>query len=174
MYPWLAPRIATARVIGLVSACVLGASACDEAPAPDSDVDPAGTPGATAEGRPTNLPLKEIMAGLEADLVDVAHGIWIDDANLVSAAATRMADHPTVPPRQMAVIQALLGEEFTAFAQMDRGVHDRAVALKAAADAARPLPELFAGYIDIQNGCLACHLVFRDRVSEALAAEDTP
>jgi hypothetical protein len=110
------------------------------------------------------------MAALEADLADVAHGIWIDDAGVVSEAATRIADHPRVPPDQMSTIQALLGQEFGAFVQMDRQVHDDAVALAEAADSGRPLPDLLGHAIQIQNGCLACHMAFRPQVSEALAA----
>ena len=120
---------------------------------------------------PGTLPLKEIMAALETDLIDVGHGLWTDDAALVSEAATRIAEHPTVIPAQMVTIQSVLGDEFSSFAQMDRQVHDGAVALAAAAEARQPVSDLFAGYVRIQNGCLACHVAFRPRVSEALAAE---
>lgn len=143
-----------ARVIAPAVLCIALAAGCREAPT-----------------SPGTLPLKEIMAALEADLIDVGHGLWTDDAALVSEAATRIAEHPTVIPAQMVTIQSVLGDEFSSFAQMDRQVHDGAVALAAAAEARRPIPELFEGYIRIQNGCLACHVAFRPRVSEALAAE---
>jgi hypothetical protein len=153
----------------LSSACLVAAAACQDPPTPETDS--GATPEPAAEATPATLPLKEIMAALEADLADVAHGIWIDDAGVVSAAATRIADHPRVPPEQMATIQSLLGEAFGAFAQMDRQVHDDAVALAEAANSGRPLYDLLEGAIRIQNGCLACHTAFRPQVSEALAAD---
>ena len=153
------------------------ATSCREAP--DSPPDPAAAPApaavepeaeAAADTPPGTLPLKEIMAGLERDLAEVASGFWIEDLTMISAAATRVADHARVPPEQMARIQSTLGDEFPAFVQMDGRVHDAAVELAAAAESARSVSELLPGMVEIQEGCVSCHSAFRARVSEALAA----
>lgn len=164
------------RLIAPAVVCISLAAGCREAPTPDVDQEDAdqGEVGQAAAVSPGTLPLKEIMGALEEDLIDVGHGLWMDDAGLVSAAATRIAEHPTVTPAQMVTIQSVLGDEFSSFAQMDRQVHDGAVALAAAAEAGQPIPELFEGYVRIQNGCLACHVAFRPRVSEALLAAERP
>ena len=69
-----------------------GPSAEEEAP----------TPPPRSAAAPATLPLKEIMRGLESDLIDLAHGIWIEDHGLAGDAANRIANHPRVPPEQMA------------------------------------------------------------------------
>jgi cytochrome c556 len=117
---------------------------------------------------PQTLPLKEIMAGLENDLADVAAGFWIEDTERIASAAQRIAEHPRVPPEQMGRIQLALTDEFPAFAQMDGRVHNAAVALADAAEASRSMSELFERFIEIQTGCIACHATFRTRVAEAL------
>lgn len=119
---------------------------------------------------PTTLPLKEIMSGLERDLTELLHGVWVDDAGIVATAAGRIADHPRVPPEQMSVIQTTLATEFAAFVQMDRAVHDGAVALASAADSSRPAAELFAASLGLQEGCFACHARFRPQVIDALTS----
>lgn len=161
------------RVIAPAAVCIALAAGCQDGPAPDADQGASEQEevGQATAASPGTLPLKEIMGALEEDLIDVGHGLWVDDASLVSAAATRIAEHPTVLPAQMVTIQSVLGDEFASFAQMDRQVHDGAVALAAAAEAGEPISDLFEGYVRIQNGCLACHIAFRPRVSEALAPE---
>jgi len=117
---------------------------------------------------PANLPLKEIMRGLETDLADLAHGIWIEDPAVSGAAARRIALHPKVIPEQMTAIQASLMDEFPAFVQQDLGVHDAAVGFAEAARASVATADLFPAYLQIQQGCMACHAIYRTRVSEAL------
>lgn len=162
------------RVIAPAIVCISLAAGCREAPTPDADQGGADQGEVGQAAAPGTLPLKEIMGALEQDLIDVGHGLWVDDAGLVSNAATRIAEHPTVTPAQMATIQSVLGDEFASFADMDRHVHDGAVALAAAAEARQSIPDLFEGYVRIQNGCLACHVAFRPRVSEALAPAESP
>ncbi len=121
----------------------------------------------TAPSVPANLPLKETMRGLESDLADLAHGIWIEDREAAGAAAMRIANHPRVPPEQLAAIQAS-HDEFPAFVQLDLGMHNSAVALAEASASSVPTEELFAAYLQIQQGCMSCHTVYRTRVSDAL------
>ena len=126
----------------------------------------------SSEVPPFNLSLKEIMRGLEADLAELQHGVWLGDQALISAAADRIADHPRIPPDQVAMVQEALTSEFSTFVQMDRAVHDRAVALASDARSSRPVAELFAASLRLQEGCFACHVTFQDRVSVALATVD--
>jgi len=117
------------------------------------------------------LPLKEIMRALEADLTEVAHGIWTEDHQAVRAGAGRIADHPRVTPRQMGAIQTTLADEFPGFVQQDQAVHNTAVQLVEAVDAAQATGDLFRIYLRMQQGCMSCHTAFRARVIEALYPE---
>jgi len=109
------------------------------------------------------------MRGLELDLADLAHGIWIEDHESAGAAASRIAGHPKVIPEQMVAIQASLSNEFPAFVQQDLGVHDAALEFTQVAESAAATEELFAIFLRIQQGCISCHSAFRARVSEALS-----
>ena len=82
-------------------------------------------------------------------------------------AAQGIADHPGVTAQQMATIQAELGDQFASFVGFDQGVHADAVELTSAAQISEE--DLLPLYVRIQAGCVACHSVFRERVSEALA-----
>jgi hypothetical protein len=151
------------RNIAIAALAVIALS-CRDAPeetAP-SQPDPA------ASARPSNLPLRDIMRGLETDLAAVAHGIWIGDHEVVRTAANRIAEHPRAIPEQVAVIQAALGGEFPAFVQQDLAVHDAAVDLVEAVDASRTTSELFGIFAVAQQGCMSCHSGFQARVGEAL------
>lgn len=157
------------RLLAL-SLMVVAMASCQEAPAPgadqSSDPAPAGQPVAET------LPLLDIMRGLEEDLAETAHGFWVEDLEIISSAATGVAEHPRVPQEQMLAIQAELGDEFPTFVQMDRQVHDLAVELAAAADSAQTVSAgLFGSFVDVQRGCISCHTAYRARVSGALARE---
>lgn len=164
------------RKISSVPVCVMTVvvTAGCQAPPDGTDVgDQAGAAAATEPAvapvvPPETLPLVEIMRALEEDLAEATHGLWVDDRTVVAAAAGRIAEHPRVTAEQMGVIQQTLGDEFPAFAGMDQRVHDGAVALAGVAGSATPV-ELMAQLVEVQGGCLACHVSFRARVSEALA-----
>lgn len=157
------------------------ASACEGGRAPEGQqADATGAAPAAADahadhGAPAPgaavLPLKETMRGLEADMTGVLGALWIDDASGVAAAARRVADHPRVPPEEMALIQGTLGEAFAAFVGFDQAVHGAAVSLSERAAAGAPAAELLAEVTRIQEGCVGCHTAFRPRVSAALAGE---
>ena len=156
------------RWIPAVACLAVTATSCQEPPPAQAEpTEPAPSESATAD----RLPLKEIMGGLEADLANVAHGIWIADSEIVRAAATRIADHPKVLAEQMGVIQTELGTEFPAFVQQDQAVHGAAVELAEASDAIDATAESFEIYLRLQQGCVSCHTAFRARVTEALNAE---
>jgi hypothetical protein len=164
-------RTHPARALVIACCAVAAAAACGDAP---PAADPAAGPpaGPVAEATPGILPLKEIMAGLERDLAAVARGLWAEDMELIAAAAGRVAEHPRVPPEEMQAIQGRLGDEFPAFVNLDRRVHDDALELAAEAVAARPVPQLLDRYVQVQQGCVACHVAYRDRVAAALAGTE--
>ena len=150
------------------AALVAIAASCEESPATERD-DPAPTRSeVTTVG---NLPLKDIMRGLEGDIATLAHGIWVEDQEVIRQAARRIADHPRVIPTQMVAIQAALGSDFPSFVGHDQEVHKAALALAEAADSMIAVSDVFDGYLRIQRGCLSCHIAFRARVSEALSDE---
>ena len=123
---------------------------------------------ASSAALPSNLPLVEVMRGLESDLANVAHGIWTRDPEAVRVAAIRIAEHPKVAPEQVSIIRRELEREFVVFAQHDQVVHKTAVDLAAAVDSSSNLLGLFEIYRRIEQGCMSCHNAFQTRVSEAL------
>jgi cytochrome c556 len=161
----------------LVGAALVAITAsCEEPPATERDNPAPTSPEVTAEvtgdvAAAANLPLKEIMQGLEGDLATLAHGLWIEDREVVRQAAGRIADHPRVIPTQMVSIQTALGSSFPSFVAHDQNVHQAALALAEAADSMMSVSELFDGYLRIQRGCLSCHMAFRAPVSEAVTDE---
>jgi len=79
--------------------------------------------------REVNPSLAEIMQGLEADLAEVTHGIWTQDLDIITEAATRIAEHPKISAEQLSLIKAELGEEIGSFVQIDQVVHSNAFEL---------------------------------------------
>ena len=73
----------------------------------------------TSSTTSANLPLVQIMQGLETDLAEVAHGIWTRDPAAVRLAAIRIAEHPKVPPEQLSAIKLELGDELGSFVLYD-------------------------------------------------------
>ena len=149
-----------------VGSILLATVSCQPPPAEETD---AAGDVPTESPEPTNLPLKQIMQGLEADLASVAHGIWTEDHRAIAEAATRVAEHPKVTPEQMQAIQAELGNQYPAFVQQDMAVHDGSVELAGAAQAYAPVGELFGVYVRVQQGCMSCHAAFQSRVRAVLA-----
>lgn len=114
--------------------------------------------------------LKQIMQGLRDDSVLLLNGLLVDDFDVVAEAATRVADHPEIPAKQIALIAAELGEEMGAFKQYDTLVHDLSLAIRSAA-LENNRNRAIADYQQMINSCLACHLSYRQRVADALSAE---
>ena len=161
------------RTLALLLLVALPA-ACTSEPAPEGGTsDDAGTAAApattgAADADPSaaqHPPLVVIMQGLQEDMDRVAHGLWSENWGLVRQAATDIAEHPTVSPEERARISEVLGEQMPAFAAMDRDVHDASVAL--AEHAGRgDVDNVLESLETLQNGCVACHLAFRDRLVE--------
>jgi len=115
--------------------------------------------------------LQTIMQGLRDNLVEVADGLLTDDLELVERGAAGIATHPRIPPEQIQLVARELGEEMPAFKQFDMRVHDLAVEIGAAARAGDKNAAIgkFQGMID---GCLGCHIIYKDRVANVLRAAE--
>lgn len=108
--------------------------------------------------------LKSIMIDLGEQMARVQAGLWVEDYAAISTAAKAVADHPHVSPEERARVQAALGEDFAAFAQADRRVHDSAVRLAEAADT-RSSESTLKEIVEVQSGCVSCHTQFKQRLA---------
>ena len=115
--------------------------------------------------------LKQIMQELRNNVTDISDGLLMDDFERIERGATAISRHPKIPPAQVQLVAAELGPEMAAFKQLDNLVHDLSIEIGAAArlldrDAA------VSGYQRLIEGCLACHRMYKNRVS-AVLSEDT-
>jgi cytochrome c556 len=111
--------------------------------------------------------LKKIMQDLQSDSALVVQGLLMDDFDTVADAAARIANHPRIPPEQVALIAAELGAQMPAFKQFDTLVHNLALSIGAAAQEGDSA-SIAANYSRMLHGCLACHASYKQRVSEVL------
>ena len=117
--------------------------------------------------------LQVIMQGLRDNLVEIADGLLTDDLSLVERGATGVANHPRIPPEQVALVASELGEEMAAFKQFDMRVHDLAVEIGAAARAGDKAAAI-ERFQDMIGGCFGCHVAYKDRVAAVLRVPDQP
>ena len=115
--------------------------------------------------------LQAIMQGLRDNLVEITDGLLNEDLELVERGAAGIATHPRIPPQQIQLVARELGEEMPTFKQFDMRVHDLAMEIGAAAKAGDKTAAIskFQGMID---GCLGCHIAYKDRVANVLRATD--
>ncbi len=164
------PDLQSGAIPLAAAALVTIVASCGEPPATERDDSapaPAPAPIPAEVTNVTNLPLKDIMQGLETDLATLAHGVWVEDQEVVRQAARRIADHPKIGPTQMVTIQTALGSDFPSFVAYDQEVHQAALTLAEATDSMITRWDAFDGLLRIQRGCLSCHLAFRARVAQA-------
>ena len=114
------------------------------------------------------LTLKEIMQGLRDSLVQMGDGLLGNDLELVAQGALSIAEPPKIPPEQVQLVAAALGQEMPVFKQLDLLVHDLALEVHAAATA-RDRRAAIDGYQRMIEGCFACHEAYKDRVAAVLA-----
>lgn len=112
-------------------------------------------------------PLRFLMVGLGQDMSRISDGLWHDDYEMIRQGARGVADHPRVPPEEMAAIKAALQERFEQFVGFDRQVHHTADELADAA-AQHDMRRVLALQNRLQQGCISCHSAFRDEVRKAL------
>lgn len=112
--------------------------------------------------------LKEIMQDLRDNLVEITDGLLVDDFDRIANGAMGIAHHAPIPASQVAQIADELGSEMAAFKLFDQQVHGLSVSMAAAArDHDRNA--VILDYQRMVDGCLACHVTFKDRVSEVLS-----
>jgi hypothetical protein len=122
-------------------------------------------PTLAATDEPTSLQV--IMQGLGDNLADISDGLMADDLELVERGATGIANHPRIPPEQVQLVAAELGEEMAAFKQFDMRVHDLAVEIGAAARAGNSATAV-SKLQEMIDGCFGCHAAYKDRVAAVL------
>jgi cytochrome c553 len=113
--------------------------------------------------------LQTIMQGLRDNLVEIADGLLNDDFEMVERGASAIANHPRIPPGQVRLIAAELGNEMPAFKQLDSRVHDLSMQISAAASNGDKAAAI-SGFGEMINGCFACHDAYKDRVAGILRA----
>ena len=111
--------------------------------------------------------LQSIMQGLRDNLVEITDGLLVDDFELVERGASAIANHPRIPPEQVKLVAAELGQEMPAFKQFDTRVHDLAVQISAAAKN-NDGPAAISAFEEMIDGCFGCHTVYKDRVAGVL------
>ena len=112
--------------------------------------------------------LKTIMQDLRNNLTEITDGLLLDDFEQIERGAIAIAEHPQIPPAQVARVAAELGPEMAAFKQLDTLVHDLSLEIKAAAEA-QDRDAALSGYLRMMEGCLACHSGYKERVSAVLS-----
>lgn len=154
-------------------ALLVGVIAC--ANGDGSDVEPAATGMAADTLAGTASPLRgalpglfSIMLGLQGQMERVARGIWLEDYGLVAEGAQAVADHPTVPPEELAQVSAVLGDDVGGFGAGDTKVHDLAVVLAERARAA-DMAGVVSADADLRAACAECHTMFRARLRQGIA-----
>jgi cytochrome c556 len=131
---------------------------------------PLPTPEASSADAPPDStePLHRLMVGLAQDMDRIATGIWHEDYTLIREGAYGIAQHPKIPPRQIAKIKKALGPSFKTFVQYDKTVHREAMNLVQAAEA-RTWSSVLQTRARLQQGCVNCHTAFRDSLRTVLS-----
>lgn len=118
---------------------------------------PSQTPGIT-----TAIPgtLRTIMADLGTEMNKIQSGLWLEDYELISASAMKIADHPKASDSEKTRIKSTLGDDIQAFAAMDKLVHGDALAVSNAAKS-KDMKDVLDKFSSLQKNCVGCHSAFR-------------
>lgn len=115
---------------------------------------------ATGEGGQALLP---IMQQLGADMMALTHALMTDDYETVTQRAEAVASHVPISAEEIERIHGVLGNDMARFEALDESVHEASVRLHEAARARQP--GLIAERLgEVQQGCVACHVQFRERL----------
>ena len=114
--------------------------------------------------------LKKIMQDLQSDSALIVEGLLVENFETIDDAARRIANHPRIPPPQVALVAAELGSEMPNFKRLDTLVHDLALSIGDAAQEA-DAASIADNYKRMLDGCLACHASYRQRVSKVLSSK---
>lgn len=113
------------------------------------------------------LPLLLIMRNLERNMVAVQAGIWRGDYEVIQEAARAMADHASIPGREIERIRTALGQEgLKGFVAADQYWHEKAAELaKAARD--RDMDRIVPLTSELLQRCASCHTEYRQPLRES-------
>jgi len=103
------------------------------------------------------------MVRLAQDMARINAGIWHEDYDLIREGASSIANHPKIPPDQIAKIKKTLGTDVQNFVRYDKAVHSTATELVSAAEA-RDWSGVLSKYTEIGDGCVGCHTAYRARL----------
>lgn len=109
------------------------------------------------------LALRPIMQALGGEMAKLTTALWIEDYARITASASAIADHAHISEQELSRIQRVLGEEMPAFEALDSEVHEASVRLHEASQA-RALDGIVDALGEVQRGCVACHVRFRERL----------
>lgn len=112
--------------------------------------------------------LKEIMQDLRDNLVEITDGLLVDDFDRIANGAMGIAQHARIPASQVTQIADELGPEMAAFKLFDEQVHGQSMSMATAAKD-HDRNAMMLDYQRMVEGCLACHVTFKNRVSEVLS-----
>ncbi|MCH2451371.1 MAG: hypothetical protein MK198_14690 [Gracilimonas sp.] len=113
-----------------------------------------------------SLDLPTIMRLIYMDIQTINEGIYTENFALIEQGAAAINEHPPLSDETTALVKKTLGDRMPAFGQYDKLVHDTADSLKHAA-ADHDMERVLEKYQIIQQGCVSCHLSFRNEITRA-------
>jgi cytochrome c556 len=116
--------------------------------------------------QPETLPLVPMMQQLLTDIQQVDRGIYTEDFSMIKDGAGNISDHPTMTPEDKKLVKTTLGEEMQQFVKFDMVVHHHADSMRMAA-VEENMQKVLEHYRITQQGCVACHSNYRDKISTA-------
>ena len=105
--------------------------------------------------------LRGIMLGLDKNMQMIAHGISLEDWQLVETMALNIANHPKPPMSDRKRIKQHFGPDMVNFKSHDMQTHHTAKVLSEVA-AKKDGNAVIAEYAKLQTACLGCHQAFRE------------
>ncbi len=165
--PW---RLPTALTICASAAFLAGA--CGEQP--DAAVASADTTAVAAPSEHAHAAegegeaLLPIMQKLGTYMTQLTHGLMTDDQAMVARNAASIATHAPITRADLERIHGILGERMAEFERLDEEVHASSVRLQEAAEAGGTA-DVLTRLNEVQRGCIACHVQFRERLRTAPA-----
>ena len=104
-----------------------------------------------------------IMQKLGTSMTALTYGLMTDDAAMVATNAAAIAEHAPIAPAELERIHAALGGEMAEFERLDEAVHTASVQLHQSAEAGLT-QDVLSRLAEVQRGCVACHVKFRERL----------
>ena len=104
-----------------------------------------------------------IMQQLGTSMTSLTYGLMTDDRAMVARSAAAIAEHAPIAPKELERIHGALDGEMAEFERLDEAVHGASVQLHQAAEAGRT-QDVLTRLNEVQRGCVACHVKFRERL----------